>query len=152
MTIARIRGRSFDIETDVATSVRLGRIPQRFTTPEEAVAAVLRVARLRSRRRNRDLPGSPDFANRTRRFAVFVHGCFWHHHQGCKRATIPKRNREFWLAKFADNARRDRTAINRLRRSGYSVVVLWECETTNVSTIARRLKKLQSAAGGRAKG
>lgn len=143
MTIARIRGRRFELETDRATSLRLGRIRQRRTKPEEIVAEAIRGARLRARRRNRDLPGSPDFANRSRHFAVFVHGCFWHHHRGCYRATIPKRNRRFWIAKFRDNARRDLAAVSALRKLGFSVVVVWECETERPSAVARKIARIQ---------
>lgn len=143
MTVARIRGRRFDLETDRATSLRLGRIRQRLTKPEEIVAEAIRGAHLRARRRNRDLPGSPDFANRTKRFAVFVHGCFWHHHPGCYRATTPKRNRRFWTAKFRDNTRRDRAAVSALRKLGFAVVVVWECETENVSAVARKIGRIE---------
>lgn len=142
MKIARIRGSKFTIDTDRATSARLARIRQRGTRPEQLVATALRSAHLRARRTNRDLPGSPDFANRSRRFSVFVHGCFWHHHAGCRKATVPTRNRTFWLAKFGDNRRRDRRAISALRKLGFRVVVIWECETSDPAKIMRRLQRL----------
>ena len=82
----------------------------------------------RYRVRNRDLPGSPDVANRSRRWAVFVHGCYWHRH-GCKATTTPKRNRAFWEAKFARNVERDAESAAALRKLGFTVVVVWECET-----------------------
>jgi DNA mismatch endonuclease, patch repair protein len=82
----------------------------------------------RFRVHNRDLPGTPDIANRSRRWAIFVHGCFWHHHEGCKRATVPKRNRTFWLAKFRSNRDRDRRAEETLRRAGFLTITIWECD------------------------
>ncbi len=77
---------------------------------------------------NRDLPGSPDLANRAHLWAVFVHGCFWHSHDGCPRATVPKRNHEFWVAKFAANRLRDARATIDLRKLGFRVLTVWECE------------------------
>lgn len=104
---------------------------QRDTRPELAVRRMVRELGHRYRLGNRDLPGSPDLANRSRRWVIFVHGCYWHSHQGCPRATVPKRNREFWLAKFAANRERDQRNENRLRELGYTVIVVWECELRN---------------------
>lgn len=109
---------------DEATSRRLGRIRQSGTTPEIVVRSMLRSLEASYRLRNRDLPGSPDIANRSRRWAVFVHGCFWHGHRGCPRATIPKRNRAFWRAKFAANRARDERVLRMLRDAGYRVEVV----------------------------
>lgn len=110
----------------------LGRVKQTRTAPEEIVAAALRAAGIAYRRNVRDLPGSPDFANKRRRFAVFVNGCFWHHHTGCRRATVPKNNRAFWEAKFVANRKRDADRIRALRLAGFRVLVIWECETDAV--------------------
>jgi DNA mismatch endonuclease (patch repair protein) len=113
---------------DDATSARMGLVRQRGTSPEQAVRAALSALGHRFRLANRDLPGSPDIANRARRWAVFVHGCFWHRH-GCTATTTPGRNREFWEAKFQRNIERDRRAVRALAADGYTVVVIWECET-----------------------
>jgi DNA mismatch endonuclease (patch repair protein) len=113
---------------DDATSARMGLVRQRGTSPELVVRATLRALGHRFRSSNRDLPGSPDVANRRRRWAVFVHGCFWHRH-GCKATTTPGRNREFWEAKFQRNIERDRRSLDALEALGYTVVVIWECET-----------------------
>jgi DNA mismatch endonuclease (patch repair protein) len=96
----------------------------------------------RYRVRNRDLPGNPDIANRTQRWVIFVHGCFWHHHEGCKRATIPKRNREFWLGKFVANQQRDRRATAALVERGFHVITLWECEAENPEALRRILSQV----------
>ena len=116
------------LEIDPESSARLAKIPQRDTSIELVVRRYLHRQGLRFRLSNRDLPGSPDIANRTHRWAVFVHGCFWHHHQGCKRATIPKRNRGFWVEKFRVNRIRDQRAVRELEDRGFNCVVLWECE------------------------
>lgn len=117
------------IVTDAATSRRMADVRQKDTTPELAVRRALTLLGLRYRVRNRDLPGSPDIANRSGRWAVFVHGCFWHRHPGCVRTTMPKRNRALWIKKFEGNVMRDVRAIAALRKLGFRVITIWECET-----------------------
>jgi len=130
-----------------AVSKRMGGIRQHGTAPELAVRRLLSSLRVRYRTKNRDLPGSPDLANRRRRFAVFVHGCFWHRHEGCARTTMPKNNAPFWRAKFVDNVARDSRASAILRAGGYRVLTIWECETTTpaqLGALRGRLAKLRS--------
>lgn len=125
---------------DRATSRRLGQIRQQDTEPEQAVRGLLHRSGFRFRKRNRDLPGSPDAANRRRQWAVFVHGCFWHHHRGCPKATIPRHNRRFWLVKFEANVNRDRRCVRRLRALGYQCIVVWQCEVEGFpAEVATRL-------------
>lgn len=128
--------------TDVATSERLARVRQRDTHAELQVRSLLHRLGWRFRISNRDLPGSPDIANRKRRWIVFVHGCFWHAHRGCSRATIPKRNRRFWEAKFSNNRQRDLRSLRRLRQLGYLPVVVWECELQRPATLRRRFERV----------
>lgn len=125
--------------TDEATSTRLGRIRQRDTAPELAVRQMVSALGQRFRVSNRDLPGSPDLANRRKKWAIFVHGCYWHSHIGCERATVPKRNREFWEAKFAANRARDARVIQQLEALMYRTLVIWECES-NESNIVPKLR------------
>jgi DNA mismatch endonuclease (patch repair protein) len=80
----------------------------------------------------RSLPGSPDIANVSRRFAIFVHGCYWHRHPGCRKTTMPKSNVAFWQKKFRDNIRRDARNIAKLEKMGYRVAVIWECDAISV--------------------
>lgn len=137
---------------DPATSARLAAVRQRDTGPELRVRALLRVLGLRYRIRNRDLPGSPDIANRRHRWAIFVHGCFWHGHRGCRRATVPKRNAAFWTAKLDANRARDERALRALRRSRFKVVVVWACELDrHPSRVVARLSRLQEAGQPRGK-
>lgn len=77
----------------------------------------------------RDLPGRPDIVMRGARIAIFVHGCFWHRHPGCRHASTPKSSVAFWHDKFRANVARDRRSIDRLLASGWRVGVVWECET-----------------------
>lgn len=92
---------------------------------------------------NRDLPGCPDLANRRRRWAIFVHGCFWHRHAGCRLATTPKRNAAYWKAKFDDNVARDRRVTQALRDQGFRVLVVWGCELES-PLLRRRLRRFLS--------
>ncbi len=115
-------------------------IRQHGTAAELAVRAAARQLGLHYRIVNRDLPGSPDLANRKRKWAVFVHGCFWHRHNGCARTTTPQRNRGFWLAKFNANQLRDARALAALRVMGMSCVVIWECEVANAALVASKLR------------
>ena len=112
---------------------------QADTAPELRVRQILHSAGLRFRVRNRDLPGSPDMANRSKKWVVFVHGCFWHQHRGCRGATIPKRNRKFWATKFHDNEARDVRVQRELRNLGFKVVVIWECDVLSNDTLRAEL-------------
>lgn len=137
-----VEKRDLGLEVDEATSVRLSRIRQHGTFPELAVRRIAAAAGLHYRTRNRDLPGSPDLANRSKRWAVFVHGCYWHSHEGCSRATVPKRNRAFWKAKFVANRARDRRAVCQLRSLGFRVLTVWECEVGDTDAIRKRLLRM----------
>ena len=112
---------------------------QADTAPELLVRRLLHRLGHRFRIGNRDLPGSPDAANRTRRWAVFVHGCYWHQHPECPRATVPKRNREFWEEKFRANRERDEQVTAELEIRGFTVLTVWECETEDSGALAERL-------------
>ncbi len=105
---------------DPKRSALMARVRQRGTTPELVVASILRNLGLAYRLNVRGLAGSPDFSNRRRRWAIYVHGCFWHQHTGCKHATMPKANEAFWRDKFTTNRRRDANAIRSLAPLGVS--------------------------------
>lgn len=121
---------------------------QAGTLAELEVRRVLSSMGVRYRVNVNSLPGSPDVANIRRQFAVFVHGCFWHRHPGCRYATTPKTNRAFWADKFAANVSRDRRAKKALERRGFHVVVVWECEARS----QRLVKKLFDALSGTTRG
>jgi DNA mismatch endonuclease (patch repair protein) len=121
------------------------RVRQRGTPAEKIVAGVCRDLGLRYRLNVKSLPGSPDIANKARRWAIFVHGCFWHQHPHCPKATLPKRNAGFWREKFESNRLRDARKIDELRASGYRVIVIWQCETDNRVGVGRRLSDLGEA-------
>jgi DNA mismatch endonuclease, patch repair protein len=130
------------LRTDAATSARMGRIRQSGTEPEMAIRRAVATLGLRYTVKNRDLPGSPDLANRSRRWAIFVHGCYWHRHAGCHKATTPRTNTEFWLSKFSRNVARDEAARTELERRGYRVLTFWQCELETSRGVSGRLAKL----------
>jgi len=107
-------------------------VRQESTKIELTVAAILRELGIHYRKNVKRLPGSPDFANQSARWAIFVNGCFWHHHTNCLKATIPKSNNEFWKRKFRDNRLRDSRAVRKLRGNGYQVILIWECEKDRI--------------------
>jgi DNA mismatch endonuclease (patch repair protein) len=125
--------------TDATTAARMANVRTRGTTPERRVRSALTRLGVRYRVRNPDLPGRPDIANRRRRWVVFVHGCFWHRHTRCAKASWPKRNAEFWREKLTRNTERDREVLTRLRALGFRVAVVWECETLDASALEARL-------------
>lgn len=137
-----MRSAAYETPVDPARSALMRRVRQKRTKAEDDVADILRELGLHSRRNVRTLPGSPDFANKTHHWAIFVNGCFWHRHQGCHRTTTPTRNRDFWLAKFAANVTRDKIKTRLLRALGFRVVTIWECETRTPPKVRRRLKRL----------
>ncbi|WP_345787003.1 very short patch repair endonuclease [Gemmatimonas aurantiaca] len=116
------------LKTDPRRSALMKRVRRSGTAPEEATAVILRELGIRMRRNVKGLPGTPDFANKHRKLVIFVHGCFWHGHRGCKLAKLPRRNREFWEAKLAANRTRDRAKVRALTKLGFTVVSLWQCE------------------------
>lgn len=133
------------VPTDPERRALMQRVRRSGTPAEDRVAAICRELGLAYRRNVKSLPGSPDLANKTRRWAVFVNGCFWHAHTGCKKATVPKRNNAFWTTKFEANRRRDAAKIKKLRADGYRVVLIWECETSDALLVKRRLSNLREA-------
>ena len=103
-------------------------VPQRDSKPEIALRHALHRRGYRYRLHGKHLPGRPDFYLTQYRVAVFVHGCFWHRHEGCPRTTTPKANHDFWQAKFVANVARDQRNEDALRAAGWTPVVVWECE------------------------
>jgi DNA mismatch endonuclease (patch repair protein) len=118
----------------------MSRIRGYDTKPEILVRRVLYQMGYRFRVRNRSLPGNPDVLLRRYKTVVFVHGCFWHRHPGCKYSYTPKSRTDFWRHKFSDTIERDRRTEVALRESGWNVVVVWECETQDLAILSQRLR------------
>jgi DNA mismatch endonuclease (patch repair protein) len=128
----------------VSTAVRsriMSRVGRRDTAPEMVVRSAAHRLGLRFRLCDRNLPGSPDLVFRRHGVVIFIHGCFWHYHD-CGRGRIPKTRTDYWVAKFASNKARDQRNRLELRRAGWRVVEIWECETTDVARLNRRLRRI----------
>jgi DNA mismatch endonuclease, patch repair protein len=117
----------------------MARIGPRNTAPELAVRRLAHRLGFRFRLHRKDLPGCPDLVFPRHQLALFVHGCFWHRHIGCPNCTWPKTRPEFWATKFRTNVERDQRAELELRRRGWRVGVIWECETENPAHLKKRL-------------
>ena len=111
------------------------------TGPERIVRRLLRELGHHYKLYARDLPGSPDIVFRGKRAAIFVHGCFWHQHEGCPLAKRPSARPEYWLPKLARNKARDRKVLTSLQAQGWRVLTLWECQLGREVTVKSRLKK-----------
>lgn len=117
-----------DVLTKEQRSWNMSRIRGRDTKPETLLRSLLHRAGYRFRLHVANLPGRPDIVLPKHRVAIFVNGCFWHRHEGCRYATIPSTRREFWQAKFDENVKRDQRNQSRLLTEGWRVITVWECE------------------------
>ena len=125
MVMSHIRGKDTSIEVKVRSY--LFRLGYRF------------------RKNVRSLPGTPDIVLPKHMTVIFINGCFWHHHKGCRYATTPKSNIEYWEKKFSRNIENDKLHKKQLKKSGYKVIVVWECELKK--DFDRRMKKLLAELG-----
>lgn len=130
-----------DTLTVAERSERMARIRSKDTKPEMRVRQLMHRLGYRFRLHRKDLPGCPDLVFPSRRKVVFVHGCFWHAHEGCKIANRPKSQRSFWDAKFERNKLRDAANQQALKQDGWMVCTVWECETKGLARLAFRLSK-----------
>lgn len=127
-------------------SENMRRVKGKDTGPEHLVRRALHAVGLRFRLHKRDLPGKPDIVLAKHQTAIFVHGCFWHRHEGCSRASMPSTRSEFWETKFRRTVERDAEQITALAAMGWRPVVIWECETRRSDTLKARLAALFSDA------
>ena len=118
----------------------MARIQGRDTVPEVVVRRTAHRLGFRFRLYRKGLPGRPDLVFPRYRATVLVHGCFWHRHEGCRFAYIPRSRTQFWTEKFRQNVARDRRTEDALRGLGWRVLVIWECETRDEAVVAHRLK------------
>jgi DNA mismatch endonuclease (patch repair protein) len=128
-----------DIVSQATRSRMMSRIRGRDTKPELVIRKAAHALGFRFRLHRRELPGSPDLVFPGRRKVIFVHGCYWHRHAGCRYAYSPKSNTEFWHAKFKQNVARDAKVVAQLRRQGWSPLIIWECECGDLKAVSARL-------------
>lgn len=111
------------------------------TRPELTVRRLLFGLGYRYRLHDKSLPGAPDIVFKQKRIAVFVHGCFWHLHSGCKFGQMPKSKLSFWEPKLLRNRQRDSENIQSLRKLGWTPIIVWQCELKNIDRLQRKLVK-----------
>jgi len=119
----------------------MSRISGKNTKPEIIVRSLLHRMGYRFRLHDRKLPGCPDIVLKKYKTVIFVHGCFWHRHKGCKDCTTPTHRREWWLAKLNGNAKRDKRHRRALKKLGWKAIVIWECKTEK-TFLTKTLEKL----------
>jgi len=128
-----------DTLTPSERSERMGRVRSRDTKPEVIVRRLLHSLGYRYRLHDRRLPGAPDIVFSRRRKLVFVNGCFWHRHEGCSLARLPKSRLDFWAPKLESNRARDIENSSKLAEAGWGVLVVWECEIGDAEHLSTRL-------------
>lgn len=121
-------------------SWQMSRVKQMDAGPKLVVRRMVHALGYRYRLHVRRLPGSPDLVFASRRKVIFVHGCFWHGHEKCSLATVPKTRTEFWLEKFDANRQRDRKVVSSLCELGWATLTIWQCEIKDASALEARIR------------
>jgi len=122
-------------------SALMSRIRGKDTQPEKKVRSALHRMGYRFRLHDGSLPGCPDIVLKRHRKVVFVNGCFWHGHRGCRRSALPSTNVDFWTDKIERNKKRDRAARRALSKEGWGVLTVWECQTKNEEKLESLLRR-----------
>lgn len=130
-----------DTLTPRERSERMSRIRGKDSSPEMQLRRLLHGMGFRYRLHVKGLPGKPDLVFPSRRAVIFMHGCYWHRHNGCKLARLPKSNLNFWKGKLEENKRRDAVNRKRLKALGWRVLVVWECELHDTDRVSRATRK-----------
>jgi DNA mismatch endonuclease, patch repair protein len=130
--------------TSAERSAIMARVRSRNTTPERIVRSTLHKLGYRYRLHDSRLPGKPDLSFPSRRVALFVHGCFWHRHPNCKRASTPVARQEYWYNKFERTTARDSRNRVELEQNGWAVLILWECQLRSVDWIPHMQRALEA--------
>lgn len=130
-----------DTLTPEERSERMSRVRAQGTKPEMKLRRLIHGMGFRYRLHCRDLPGKPDLVFPGRRSIIFMHGCFWHRHEGCGLARLPKSKRAFWSAKLEANKERDQKNISTLEAAGWRVLVIWECQLRDEGEVREVVKE-----------
>ncbi len=130
-----------DVFSPEQRSEIMAKVRSQDTKPEVLVRSLIHRMGFRFRLHNKHLPGNPDIVLPRHKKIVFVHGCFWHQHEGCPHAARPASNIAYWNKKLDGNVRRDKANLEKLAALGWSVLVIWECETRNREQLILRLQE-----------
>ncbi len=130
-----------DLMTTAQRSAHMRKIRSHNTAPELLVRRSLHALGYRFRLYGRGLPGEPDIIFKHKRKAIFVHGCFWHYHEHCPIAHVPKSRQAYWQLKFDTNKIRDQQNLLKLEDLGWTVLVIWECETAKMQDLLPKITK-----------
>ena len=125
--------------TSKERSRNMAAIKSKNTSPEIKVRSLLHRNGYRFRLYNKNLPGKPDIILPKYNTVIFVHGCFWHRHTGCKDCTTPKTNKKYWTEKFNKNIKRDKYVQDELKQLGWNVIVIWQCELKEQDKLIKEL-------------
>lgn len=137
-----------DVLTKEQRHKNMSRIRGKNTKPEEIVRKYLFSRGFRYRKNDRRYPGKPDIVLPKYKTVIFVNGCFWHRHEGCRYASVPKSRQDFWLPKLQGNVERDQRNIEALKKAGWSVIVIWECEIKSKKGRSDALSRLEQKIKG----
>ncbi|MBN1870776.1 MAG: DNA mismatch endonuclease Vsr [Candidatus Omnitrophica bacterium] len=124
----------------------MSQIRSKDTAPEKQVKRILRRFKINYRSHPQNIPGKPDIVLPRFNTVVFVHGCFWHQHKNCHRANIPKSNIAYWKVKLLNNVKRDRKYSFLLKKEGWKILIVWECEIGH-NTLLKKLSHLEKQYG-----
>ncbi len=123
-------------------SLNMVAMTSKNTSPEKKVRKILFSLGFRYRLHSKKLPGKPDIVLKTYNTVIFINGCFWHQHKNCKRATIPKTNKAYWIPKLKRNIERDKINRDKLKKGGWKVAIIWECQVKDTEKLYRIINNL----------
>jgi DNA mismatch endonuclease, patch repair protein len=146
MIIVEFKKIMADILSPGQRSALMSKVGSSNTKPEWVLRCALHRLGFRYILKNKHLPGNPDLVFPKYRTVIFIHGCFWHRHVGCRDASMPKNNESFWANKFSENVQRDAKVVEALSRAGWKVLIVWECELMKetIETIEKVAQAIRS--------
>ena len=119
----------------------MSRIRSKNTKPEIVVRKILRRLKIRHRLHSKKLPGKPDIVILDKQVAIFINGCFWHQHKGCKRQAMPKVNIKYWRKKLEGNIKRQKSILAELRKNKWKSLIIWECQIKRPKQLIQKIKR-----------
>lgn len=131
-----------DIFSKAKRSEVMSKVTAKDTRPEVKIRKHLFSEGFRYRKNDKRFPGKPDIVLPKYKTVIFVHGCFWHHHANCRAAALPQTNYEFWKDKMLTNVKRDKKNQNDLKKLGWKIIIVWQCQIKNRKLFENTMKKV----------